>query len=78
MGSCGGTNSPVTIMEQRWSLLSSPDPMSISEDRWLLAEETIQEVVNCIHPTLDTEEKRKDVIDYVQRLIRCSLGCEVR
>nr|XP_016501780.1 PREDICTED: uncharacterized protein LOC107820077 [Nicotiana tabacum] len=77
MGSCGGTNSPVTIMEQRWSLLSSPDPMSISEDRWLLAEETIQEVVNCIHPTLDTEEKRKDVIDYVQRLIRCSLGCEV-
>ncbi|KAJ8561489.1 hypothetical protein K7X08_037222 [Anisodus acutangulus] len=74
MGSCGGT-SPVR-MEQRWNL-STPDPTSITEDRWLVAEETIQQVVNCIHPTLDTEEKRKDVIDYVQTLIRHSLGCEV-
>ncbi|MCE0482565.1 hypothetical protein HAX54_041424 [Datura stramonium] len=74
MGSCGRT-SPVR-MEQRWNLYT-PDLTSITEDRWLVAEETIQEVVNCIRPTLDTEEKRKDVIDYVQRLIRCSLGCEV-
>ncbi|KAI8523462.1 hypothetical protein RHMOL_Rhmol13G0075700 [Rhododendron molle] len=56
---------------------SSPDPSVIEEDRWAVAEETAREVIGCVHPTLDSEEKRKDVIDYVQRLIRCSLGCEV-
>ncbi|CAK9142709.1 unnamed protein product [Ilex paraguariensis] len=56
---------------------SNPDPLSIREDCWAVAEETTQEVVNCIHPTLDSEEKRKDVIDYVQRLISTALGCEV-
>lgn len=56
---------------------SSPDPSVIEEDRWAVAEETAREVIGCVHPTLDSEEKRRDVIDYVQRLIRCSLGCEV-
>ncbi|GFZ01739.1 PAP/OAS1 substrate-binding domain superfamily [Actinidia rufa] len=56
---------------------SNPDPSSIGEDNWVVAEETTQEVICCIHPTLDSEEKRRDVIDYVQRLIRCSLGFEV-
>ncbi|KAL6967806.1 hypothetical protein U1Q18_033615 [Sarracenia purpurea var. burkii] len=53
------------------------DPSSIGEDSWAIAEQTTQEVICCIHPTLDSEEKRKDVIEYVQRLIRCSIGCEV-
>ncbi|XP_057484694.1 uncharacterized protein LOC130771094 [Actinidia eriantha] len=56
---------------------SNTDPSSIGEDNWAIAEETIREVICCIHPTLDSEEKRRDVIDYVQRLIRCSLGFEV-
>lgn len=55
-----------------------PDPSSISEEIWGTAEQTTsQEVLSCIHPTLDSEEKRKDVIEYVQRLIRCSIGVEV-
>ena len=57
--------------------VSNPDPSSIGEDNWAIAEETTREVICCIHPTLDSEEKRRDVIDYVQRLIRCSLGFEV-
>ncbi|KAK4376135.1 hypothetical protein RND71_006812 [Anisodus tanguticus] len=74
MGSCGiGIR---VEMEPRWELLG-PDPSAITEDCWVVGEEAIEQVVNCVHPTLDTEEKRKDVIDYVQRLIRCSLGCEV-
>ncbi|KAJ8543569.1 hypothetical protein K7X08_006092 [Anisodus acutangulus] len=74
MGSCGiGIR---VEMEPRWDLLG-PDPSAITEDCWVVGEEAIEDVVNCVHPTLDTEEKRKDVIDYVQRLIRCSLGCEV-
>ncbi|XP_060176107.1 uncharacterized protein LOC132606553 [Lycium barbarum] len=63
-------------MENRWDFVSA-DPSTITEDCWVVGEEAINEVVNCVHPTLDTEEKRKDVIDYVQRLIKCSLGCQV-
>ncbi|CAL5386301.1 unnamed protein product [Camellia sinensis] len=53
------------------------DPSSIGEDNWVIAEQITQDVVCFIHPTLDSEEKRKDVIEYIQRLVRCSLGCEV-
>ncbi|XP_055830174.1 uncharacterized protein LOC129899290 [Solanum dulcamara] len=75
MGSCGFGSR--VEMETRWGELLGPDPSAVTEDCWVVAEEAVQEVVNCVHPTLDTEEKRKDVVDYVQRLIRCSLGCEV-
>ncbi|XP_052209816.1 uncharacterized protein LOC127813096 [Diospyros lotus] len=56
---------------------ANPDPSSIGEDSWAVADQTIQEVIRCVHPTLDTDEKRQDVIEHVQNLIRCSLGCEV-
>lgn len=75
MGSCGVVNR--VEMEPRWVEMLGPDPSAVTEDSWAVAEEAVQEVVNCVHPTLDTEEKRKDVVDYVQRLIRCTLGCEV-
>lgn len=54
-----------------------PDPASITDECFLAAEEAAEQVMNCIHPTLDSEEKRKDVIDYVQRLIKRHLDCEV-
>uniref|UniRef100_A0A5B7AM32 Uncharacterized protein n=1 Tax=Davidia involucrata TaxID=16924 RepID=A0A5B7AM32_DAVIN len=56
---------------------SNPDPSSIGEDSWVTAEQTTQEVVCCIQPNLASEDKRTDVIEYMQRLIRCCLGCEV-
>lgn len=59
------------------SLTSNPDPLSIGEGSLGIAEKLTQEVLCCIHPTLDSEEKRKDVIEYIQRLIRLSIGCEV-
>ncbi|XP_052187428.1 uncharacterized protein LOC127798131 [Diospyros lotus] len=55
----------------------NPDPLSIPAESWVVAEKATREVIGCIHPTMDSDEKRKDVIEYVQRLIRCSLGCEV-
>ncbi|CAN4098668.1 unnamed protein product [Withania somnifera] len=74
MGSCGiGFR---VEMDNRLEFFG-PDPSEITEDCWAVVEEAVKEVVNCVHPTVDTEEKRKDVVDYVQRLIRCSLGCEV-
>ncbi|KAI3676371.1 hypothetical protein L1987_85977 [Smallanthus sonchifolius] len=46
-------------------------------ETWVVAEDTAREVLNCIHPTLDSEDKRKDVIEYVQKLIGCNLRVEV-
>jgi hypothetical protein len=56
---------------------SNPDPGSIVEDNWERAEEVATEIVYRIHPTVESSFKRKQVIDYVQRLIRYSLGFEV-
>lgn len=77
MGDIGGAVEANGVAMEERLVNSGPDPSTICEEHWAVAEETTQEVVNCIHPTLDSEEKRKDVIDYVQRLIRYSLGFEV-
>ncbi|KAK6145212.1 hypothetical protein DH2020_022032 [Rehmannia glutinosa] len=49
----------------RWKSSPPPDPASISEECLSAAEEAAEQVLNCVHPTLDSEEKRRDVIDYV-------------
>lgn len=54
-----------------------PDPASISDECLSAAEEAVQQLLNCIRPTLDSEEKRSDVVDYLQRLIKSHLNCEV-
>ncbi|KAF3454811.1 hypothetical protein FNV43_RR05259 [Rhamnella rubrinervis] len=59
------------------SSASNPDPSLISADSWARAETTTQEIVSKIQPTLVADQKRKDVIDYVQRLLRNYIGCEV-
>jgi hypothetical protein len=57
--------------------LSNPDPDAIRVETWAESEETGREVLNCVYPTLDSEEKRKDVIEFVQKLIRFNLRLEV-
>lgn len=54
-----------------------PDPAMISEECLSSAAEAAEQVLNCVHPTLDSEEKRRDVIDYVQQLVKTHLNCEV-
>ncbi|GAA0140554.1 hypothetical protein LIER_01875 [Lithospermum erythrorhizon] len=56
---------------------SNPDPDEVDLVCLEAAEEAAKEVLCCIHPTLDSEERRKDVIDYVQKLFRDYLGCEI-
>ncbi|XP_050288714.1 uncharacterized protein LOC126727194 isoform X2 [Quercus robur] len=56
---------------------SNPDPCSIGSESWASAERTAQEIVWRIQPTLATDRKRKEVIKYVQRLIKKRVGCEV-
>ena len=71
-------NSSISSSESSSDRSVRADPTAISEDVWETAEAVAwHEVLECIHPTLDSQEKRRDVIDYVQRLIRRSLGVEV-
>ncbi|XP_059626388.1 uncharacterized protein LOC132269266 [Cornus florida] len=58
------------------SASSNPDPSSVQDDSWVVAEKTAQEVVCCVQSTIASDKKRDDVIEYVHRLIRC-LGCVV-
>ncbi|KAJ9698869.1 hypothetical protein PVL29_007781 [Vitis rotundifolia] len=56
---------------------SPPLPASIAGDSWAAAERATQEIVAKMQPTLGSMQERQEVIDYVQRLIGCCLGCEV-
>ncbi|XP_020212333.1 uncharacterized protein LOC109796896 isoform X2 [Cajanus cajan] len=57
---------------------SSPSQLlSIDEELWRMAEERAQEILWTIEPNVLSEVNRKDVIDYVQRLIRGYYGAEV-
>ncbi|TKY73929.1 nucleotidyltransferase protein [Spatholobus suberectus] len=66
--------------DKRENLLPSSSPsqlLSIDEELWWMAEERAQEILWTIEPNVLSEENRKDVIDYVQRLIRDYYGAEV-
>ncbi|KAH9702827.1 ntp transf 2 domain-containing protein [Citrus sinensis] len=61
------------------SSYSSPPnlyPFSIDAELWLLAEERIQEILCTIQPAIVSEKKRKEVINYIQRLINGYYGIE--
>lgn len=61
------------------SNLHPPNPhhLAIGADAWLQAEQATQEVIRHILPTVVSEQRRKAVVDYVQKLIRGLLGSEV-
>ncbi|KAF5451726.1 hypothetical protein F2P56_026808 [Juglans regia] len=49
----------------------------LDSDRWLKAEERTAELIACIQPNPPSEERRKAVADYVQRLIMKCFPCRV-
>ncbi|KAL3536608.1 hypothetical protein ACH5RR_005069 [Cinchona calisaya] len=59
------------------SLSSNPSPSSIEQRRWIRAEKATQKIISKVQPTAVSERRRREVIDYVQKLIRNCLGCEV-
>ena len=68
-------------MDRQENLLPSSMPsqlLSIDKELWQMAEERAQEILWTIQPNVLSEVNRKDVIDYVQRLIRDYYGAEVR
>lgn len=61
-----------------YSSSSNPDPLSIDAELWLMIEQRAQEILCTIQPNVVSELRRKDVINYVQRLIKGYFGNEVR
>ncbi|KAF8095864.1 hypothetical protein N665_0321s0038 [Sinapis alba] len=59
-----------------WPVLEETSP-PIQPEFWNRVEEATREIIEHVHPTLVSEDRRRDVIDYMQRLIRMTLGCEV-
>ncbi|RZC77999.1 hypothetical protein C5167_002236 [Papaver somniferum] len=55
----------------------NPDPICIDSQCWSKAEETTQEIICKIQPTVVSEHRRQIVIQFIQNLIRGYLGCEV-
>ncbi|KAJ9185481.1 hypothetical protein P3X46_005114 [Hevea brasiliensis] len=65
------------VLEERPPPLSLSNQAGISAESWQRAEAVTQGIIAQVQPSFVSEERRKAVIDYVQRLIRNSVGCEV-
>ncbi|XP_020688609.1 uncharacterized protein LOC110104016 [Dendrobium catenatum] len=55
----------------------NPHHSAISADAWMQAEQATQEVIHHILPTVVSEQRRKAVVDYVQKLMKGFLNSEV-
>uniref|UniRef100_A0A7N0TGY5 Polymerase nucleotidyl transferase domain-containing protein n=1 Tax=Kalanchoe fedtschenkoi TaxID=63787 RepID=A0A7N0TGY5_KALFE len=58
--------------------LFNPDPFSIPPATWAIAEDAAHHVLTRVHPTLEVDQKRKDVTDYLQTLLTSTLGPNVQ
>lgn len=56
---------------------ANPHPSAIDANRWAKAELRTSEIILCIQPTVKSEQKRNEVIEYVQGLLRMHFGLEV-
>lgn len=56
---------------------ANPHPSVIDANRWAKAELRTSEIILCIQPTVKSEQKRNEVIEYVRRLLQRRFGLEV-
>ncbi|XP_062092445.1 uncharacterized protein LOC133798235 isoform X2 [Humulus lupulus] len=68
--------SPSSSLSSSFSL-PTPDPLSIDAELWLMGEQRTQEILCIIQPNIVSDKKRKEVINYVRRLINGHFGTEV-
>lgn len=76
-GAAAAVESPLGSLSTSITSNSSPPP-SIGPESWGRAEKAIQKIILKVQPTKLSEERRKEVIEYVQRLMKSCNGCEVR
>ncbi|XP_048490119.1 uncharacterized protein LOC104898183 isoform X2 [Beta vulgaris subsp. vulgaris] len=65
------------VLEESSVPSSSFSLSSFSPEVWARAEQTTHEIIRQVQPTVVSEERRRDVVDYVQRLLKGYLGCEI-
>ncbi|XP_019432322.1 PREDICTED: uncharacterized protein LOC109339354 [Lupinus angustifolius] len=53
------------------------NPSSVTPGVWSVAENATRQILCRIQPTLAADRRRREVVDYVQRLIRYGARCEV-
>lgn len=58
------------------SLLEA-NPSEICQENWAAADKATRELIRKVEPTSVSEDRRRKVVDYIQRLIRNCLGAEV-
>lgn len=56
---------------------ANPHPSAIDANRWAKAELRTSEIILCIQPTVKSEQKRNEVIEYVQGLLGMHVGLKV-
>lgn len=56
---------------------ANPHPSAIDANRWAKAELRTSEIILFIQPTVKSEQKRNEVIEYVQRLLQMRVGLQV-
>uniref|UniRef100_A0A7N0VK41 Polymerase nucleotidyl transferase domain-containing protein n=1 Tax=Kalanchoe fedtschenkoi TaxID=63787 RepID=A0A7N0VK41_KALFE len=58
--------------------LFNPDPFTIPPSTWAVAEDAAIHMLSRVHPTLDADQKRKDVTDYLETLITSAISPDVQ
>ncbi|CAH9069225.1 unnamed protein product [Cuscuta epithymum] len=76
MGDIGVPSNGAAVREM-WAPPPNPRLSSIGSESWARAEKLTQDIIFNVQPTIVSEKRRKSLIDYVQRLFRGSLHCEV-
>lgn len=54
------------------SRLAMTDFEQIPAENWVVVQDSIQEVLDRVRPTFESEDKRRRVFEYLQRIIECS------
>ncbi|KAK6118205.1 hypothetical protein DH2020_047991 [Rehmannia glutinosa] len=79
MGDLPGGGAAAELKNVASHATSSADqnPFEIGTEHWATAERAAHGIIRKIQPNSVSEERRREVVDYIQRLIRNCLGAEV-
>ena len=69
--------SPSSSISSSFSL-PIPDPLSTDAELWLTVEQRTQEILCIIQPNIVSDKRRREIVNYVRRLIKGNFGTEVR
>ncbi|RRT72718.1 hypothetical protein B296_00034237, partial [Ensete ventricosum] len=59
------------------SMPTNPDLSAVGPGNLIRAEQATAEVMRCIQPTVVSEQRRKAVVEYMQKLLKRYIGIEV-